>query len=470
MMASNSRVERDSLGELTLAPGVLYGINTLRGISNFPISGRTLGSCTPLVRSLALVKHAAALANLDVGALDEATAQAIATACTKMASGHFNEYLLCDLFEGSGGTSINMNVNEVLANAALQLLGAPLGDYLRVHPNDHINLSQSTNDVLPTAVKLAAFEATQGLIGGLISLADAIAERGQAFSSVLRLGRTCLQDAQPMTLGQAFSGYESVLRRHVAQLQQRRIELLEVPLGGTAIGTGFGVRPGYRKAVFEHLVQLSGEPIQPSRNAFDGMQNMDTCARLSAEIRGTANSLWKLGNDLIILSSGPAGGLGELKLPAVQAGSSIMPGKVNPVIPMAICQVALAVFGNDAAISLGAQQGLLDLNHYEMVIVDRLLDSVEMLTGAVGTLTTNCIAGLEANVERSLDNLMNSSALATALVPALGYTQVSKLVKDSTQQGIRFMDLAVAQGHLSEAQVHRALYLSATDPESLATL
>lgn len=469
-MASHSRVERDSLGELTLPADVLYGINTLRGVSNFPIAGRTLGDCPALIRSLALVKQAAVQANHEVGALDADIAHALAHVCANMAAGDYNAFLLCNLFEGSGGTSLNMNINEVLANAALQQLGAPLGDYDRISPNDHVNLSQSTNDVVPTAVKLAAYEATRGLIDNLIGLADALALKSHQFSTVLRLGRTCLQDAQPMTLGQAFSGYEAVLRRHIEQLQIRRTDLLAVPLGGTAIGTGFGVRPGYRKAVFKHLSQLFGVTVEPSGNAYDGMQNMDTCARLSAEIRGTANSLWKLGNDLIILSSGPAGGLGEITLPAVQAGSSIMPGKVNPVIPMAVCQVALAVFGNDAAISLGAQQGLLDLNHYEMVIVDRLLDSIELLTGAVHTLTRNCVVGLEANVQRSLDNLMNSSALATALVPALGYAQVSMLVKESAQQGVRFVDLAIARGHLTQTQVQKALLLAATQPQSLDSL
>jgi len=466
-MASMSRIERDSLGEQTLPGDALYGINTLRGMINFPISGRTLGGCAPLVRSMAMIKQACALANLDAGALSVERAQAISQACQRMAEGDYSAHLLCDLFEGSGGTTLNMNVNEVLANAALTLIGRVPGDYEFLNPNDHVNLSQSTNDVVPTAVKLATFEMTENLIGSLSRLADALAAKGEAFARVLRLGRTCLQDAQPMMLGQAFSGYEAVIRRHIEQLQMRRRDLLAVPLGGTAIGTGFGVRSGYRQAVFKHLGQLLGETVSPAENAFDGMQNMDTCARLSAELRTTANSLWKLSNDLIILSSGPAGGIGELLLPAVQAGSSIMPGKVNPVIPMAVCQVALAVFGNDTAISLGAQQGLLDLNHYEMVIVDRLLDSLTMMDGAVDSLTRHCIEGLEANEQRSMENLMNSSALATALVPLLGYAQVSKLVKDAARQGRNFVEVAIEQGHLTQTQVLQTLTRAALSPESL---
>jgi aspartate ammonia-lyase len=459
-----TRIEKDSLGSRELPTAALYGINTLRAIENFPIAGRTAGQVPELVWAMAVVKLAAARANQEIGALAEDRAQAMCTACEEVRAGQHNQELLADMLEGSGGTSLNMNFNEVIGNRASVLLGGAPGAGALVNPNDDVNLSQSTNDVVPTALKLAVFRASESLAGSVLRLAEGFAEKKQQYAGLLRLGRTCLQDAQPMTLGQAFGGYEAVLRRHAEHLAALRQDLLLLPLGGTAIGTGFGVRAGYKKAVYRHLSALVGTPVSPEPDPFDGMQNLDGCARLSAELRNTANTLWKIANDLIILSSGPAGGIGEITLPGVQAGSSIMPGKINPVIPMAVCQAALAITGNDAAIALGCQQGLLEINHFELLVCDRTLDSIALLTRASAVFLERCVRGLVGNEEQSWKNLLASSALATALVPALGYAKVSSIVRTALAERRPFLEAAIEQGLLRRDEIRSALLRAAVDP------
>ncbi|RDW78728.1 uncharacterized protein DSM5745_05580 [Aspergillus mulundensis] len=445
---ANTRIEKDSLGQLELPNGVLYGINTARSLENFPLSGRSITTWPDFIHAFATVKQAAARANCEVGSLTTEQADAIVAACEEIKTGEHDGHLVVDILEGSGGTSTNMNVNEVIANIATKASGRPLSDYSLIHPNDHVNLGQSTNDVLPTAMKLAVYRAMGEALRMLRQLADRLSMKREEYKSLLRLGRTCLQDAQPMTFGQAMGGYEAVIRRHTEQLNNLREQCLVVPLGGTAIGTGFGSQPGYKAAVFRHLSAIFGAKVEPSGDTFDGMQNMDTCARLSAELRNTASSLWKIANDLIILSSGPNGGIGEITLPSVQAGSSIMPGKVNPVIPMAVCQVAFAITGNDTAIAMGCQQGMLEINHFEMLVCDRLLDSIRLIAGATGIFTRRCVDGLVANKDVSQKHLLASSALATSLVPALGYQQVSTIVRTSLAENRAFLDVVEEKGLL----------------------
>ncbi|CAH0025128.1 unnamed protein product [Clonostachys rhizophaga] len=454
---ANNRIERDSLGELEIPDNALYGINTLRAVNNFPLSGRPLATWPDFIHSFAVIKHAAARANSEVGSVTTQQADAISAACEEIKTGKHDAHFVVDILEGSGGTSTNMNVNEVIANVATKASGRALSDYSFVHPNDHVNMGQSTNDVVPTAMKLAVYRAMQGALETLGQLADAFAVKREEYASLLRLGRTCLQDAQPMTLGQALGGYECVVRRHVEQLGAIREQFLTLPLGGTAIGTGFGSRPGYKAAVFKHLSALLGVTVHPASNPFDGMQNMDTCARLSAELRNTANSLWKISNDLILLSSGPSGGISEITLPSVQAGSSIMPGKVNPVIPIAVCQVAFAISGNDSAISMACQQGMLEINHFELLVCDRLFESIRLLKGAAEIFSKRCVQGLVANKEISEQHLLAGSALATALVPKLGYAKVSKIVRSAMAEERRFLDVAVEEGHLRIDEVRAAL-------------
>ncbi|KAM0323942.1 hypothetical protein ACHAQA_008523 [Verticillium albo-atrum] len=455
-----TRLEKDSLGQLELPANVLYGINTARALDNFPFTGRSLASWPDFVRGFAMVEQAAARANVEIGCLAVEKGDAISTACEEVMAGKHDSQLVVDMLEGSGGTSTNMNFNEVIANAAARSTERPVADYSFVHPNDHVNMGQSTNDVHPTAMKLAVYQAMEQTPLALSKLADSFGKKRQEYETVLRLGRTCLQDAQPMTYGQLFGGYEAVTRRHAKQLDTLREQFLTLPLGGTAIGTGFGSRPGYKAAVYRHLSSILGVDVKPAGDPFDGMQNMDTCARLSAELRNAACSLSKIATDLITLSSGPGGGIGEITLPAVQAGSSIMPGKVNPVIPMAINQIAFAIAGNDASISMACHQGMLEINHFEMVVCDRLLDGIQLLTRGAEGFRTRCVDGIIANKDISYDHLLASSALATALVPALGYAQVSSIVRASVTKKRPFLQVAMEEGCLKEHELVSILELS----------
>ncbi|KIL94146.1 aspartate ammonia-lyase [Fusarium avenaceum] len=449
----SKRLEKDSLGQLEIPAGVLYGINTLRAIENFPLSGRTIAAWPDFIHAFAIIKQAAARANCDVGSITSDQGNAISNACEEIKTGQHNKHFAVDMMEGSGGTSTNMNVNEVIANIVAKNSSRALSDYSFVHPNDHVNMGQSTNDAVPSAMKLAVYRAMDSVLDTLEELANAFAAKQQEYATLLRLGRTCLQDAQPMTYGQSLGAHEAVVRRHREYLSAIRDSFLVLPLGGTAIGTGFGSESGYKTAVFKYLSSALGVCVQPASNAFDGMQNMDTCARLSGELRNTANSLWKIANDMILLSSGPNGGIGEITLPPVQAGSSIMPGKVNPVIPIAVCQVAFAISGNDAAISMACQQGMLEINHYELLVCDRLLDSIQLLAGVSKTFARRCVEGLVANKEISLKHLLEASALATALVPSLGYAKVSSIVRSALAEERSFLEVVIERGFLKQDDV-----------------
>lgn len=464
----HTRTDTDSLGPRELPIGALYGVATLRGKENFDISFHKLGDAPELLKALARIKHAAAAANRDIGVLPADIATAIITASIEIENGRHADQFIVDLLEGSGGTSINMNVNEVIANRALQLLGEQPGTYSRLHPNDHVNTGQSTNDVLPAAVKLAVYDKSQTLIDALKHLAASLEDRAEAFHDVLRIGRTCMQAAQPMRLGQAFGGYAAAIRRLIEKLTSARDEMLVLPLGGTAIGTGLGSAPGYRNAVYRHLKEIVGADVRPGADMFDAMQNADAFARVSSEIRICAEVIGKISSDLIILASGPNSGIGELRLPSVQPGSSIMPGKVNPVLPMMMQQVAFAVVGNDAAVSLAALQGQLEINHFEPVIASRLFDSIELLAKATHIFADKCISGIEADREQSLKNLMQSSALATAFVPKLGYAEVSKLVQASVAERRPFIELAIQRGLLTHDEVMNVIRESTDYREEIA--
>jgi len=447
------RQESDSLGVVDIPGDMLYGSNTARALKNFPIADRVLGAETQLVRALAEIKKSCALANLSLGVLDDNRAAALLSACDDMIAGKLNSHFVVPLLEGSGGTSTNMNVNEVLANASLLKLGQAPGQYQMVHPNDHVNCGQSTNDVIPSAMKLAAYRLTDAVVASLQSVSESLQGKAAEFSAVYRLGRTCLQDGQPMTLGQAFEGYAAVIRRAAERTRVQQQRLLTIPLGGTAIGTGLGASPGFRERLFEQMPEVTGLAVQPSANRFDGMQNLDEFQRLSAELETATAAMAKIAKDFILLSSGPAGGLAEISLPAVQAGSSIMPGKVNPVIPMSVVQLAQIVHGNHACIAMVCQDGMLEINHYEHALGSRLFDSLHRIEEIAGTFGPLCIDGIEANVERSMENLQSSFALATTLVPKLGYAAVSKLVKESIQTRRAFLDLAREHGLIDADEI-----------------
>ena len=449
----NTRNETDSLGTVSIPHRSLYGSNTARAIENFPISDRILGQEPALVKALAQIKKACVLANIDLNRIEKSVGNALLQASQDMIDGQVNEHLVVPLLEGSGGTSTNMNVNEVLANRALQLLGKSTGDYDSVHPNDHVNQGQSTNDVMPSAIKLAAYELAQQASASIATVAQACKLKASEFSEVYRLGRTCLQDAQPMTLGQAFEGYHAVIDRARARIDEQAQRLLTIPLGGTAIGTGLGSAVGFKKLVFEHLRDVSGLPVASSGNRFDGMQNLDEFQRLSAELETATGAMAKIAKDFILLSSGPAGGLAEISLPSVQPGSSIMPGKVNPVIPMSTIQLAQIVHGNHCCIAMACQDGMLEINHFEHSVASRIFDSLHRISEIAETFATRCINGIEADEVRSMDNLTRSFALATTLVPKLGYNAVSKIVKESVKTNRAFLEVAVERDLIAEEEI-----------------
>lgn len=446
------RTESDYLGTVQIPCDALYGVNTVRGVDNLTVSQRPIGSERELVRAFAFCKWAAALANRDLGVLDDVQCDALVQACKELAEGQYDASMMVDFLEGSGGTSSNMNVNEVLANRAQQLLGGQPGVYDRVHPNDHVNRSQSTNDVYPAAMKIAAYALLAPMIEEVRLLAASLRRKAAEFRDVLHLGRTCLQDAQPMTLGQLFGGYTALAERLAAELERVRDDLRALPLGGTAIGTGFGAPKGYKARVYAHLGQLTEVDFRPAGDAFDAMQNLDTFTRVSAELRTCATSLGKIASDLILLSSGPNGGLAELELPAVQAGSSIMPGKINPVLPMAIVQIGFAVTGNDVCIAQANQAGQLEINHFEPVVADRLYDSIRLLRNGVRLFREKCVDGIRANVAANERHLLQSTAIATALIPTLGYAKVSAMVRQATAKNLNLLDVLQEQGLLAREQ------------------
>lgn len=434
-----TRTEIDTLGEVYLPADALYGANTWRGVQNLGLSGRKLADEPAFAKAFAQCKMAAALANRDLGVLKPDLAQAIVAACQEVINGQHIEHLVVDLLESSGGTSSNMNFNELIANRAQQLLGMPLGRYDHIHPNDHVNRSQSTNDVYPSAMKIATHARMAGVIGQLEALAGAFAAKAEEFRDVLHLGRTCLQDGQPMYLGQAFGGYAALTRRLADTLRTVRLQLLYLPLGATAIGTGLGSAPGYKKAVFTHLSSITGVQFSEAEDPFDAMQNMDAFSRVSAELRTVATSLGKVAADLILLSSGPHGGIAEVQLPAVQAGSSIMPGKVNPVIPMGVVQIGFAIVGNDTCVAQCIQAGQLEINHFEPAVLSRVFDSLTLLENGVHLFCEKCIRGLQANSTQGEAAVLNSSAIASSFLEQFGYNTVSAVVKKAAHNNRPFL-------------------------------
>jgi aspartate ammonia-lyase len=431
---AETRTERDYVGEVAIPGDKLYGVNTVRGVENLTASPLSIAHYPEFRVAFAQCKWAAALANRDNDVVSPQQCDAIVRACQEVIDGHFDDSLIVDLLEGSGGTSTNMNFNEVIANRAQQHLGHAPGSYDVIHPNDQVNRSQSTNDVYPAALKIATYAMLGPLVTQVEKLAAQFDSKATEFADVLHLGRTCLQDAQPMRLGQLFGGYASLTYRLAEELVAVRDKLRTLPLGGTAIGTGFGAPAGYRSAVYQHLSRIAGVEYMAPSNPFDAMQNMDVFSRVSGELRTCAASLAKIASDLTVLSSGPVGGLGELRLPEAQAGSSIMPGKVNPVLPMAMIQLSFAVIGNDVAVAQAVQYGELEINHFEPVVASRVFDSITLLTNGIQRFAQKCVAGIAADVARNEQHLMDSMAVATALVPKLGYARVSKLARQSVAE------------------------------------
>ena len=424
-----ARTEYDALGPVSVPFGALYGAQTERAVRNFPISGVPISQLPDLIRALALIKKAAARANAKAAHLTEEKANIISRVCDEIIAGQHRQHFPIDVFQGGAGTSSNMNMNEVIANRGLELMGRNCGDYDHLHPNDDVNRSQSTNDVYPTAIRMALMMSVPGLIEAMEALAGAFEEKGQVFSGIHKLGRTELQDAVPMTLGSEMSAYGVTIREDVERLRTTVNLLSEVNLGGTAIGTGVTAPAEYRIEVLAELRQLSGLPLRPAADLMEASWDAGVFVHLSGVLKRVATKLSKIANDLRLLSSGPRGGLGEIKLPAMQPGSSLMPGKINPVILEMVNQVAFHVIGMDVTISFAAEGGQLQLNAFEPVMAYGLLQSVTLLQNATLTLRTRCIEGIEADPARCLANLEASTANFVELIPLIGYDRASKLAK-----------------------------------------
>ncbi|QTF93052.1 aspartate ammonia-lyase [Halomonas sp. BM-2019] len=452
-----TRTEHDLLGEMSLPQEAWYGIQTQRAVDNFKITGMPIGHFPELVRSLAMVKAAAAQANRELGALEAPKAEAIQAACQDIIEGALHDQFVVDLIQGGAGTSTNMNANEVIANLALTKLGHGKGDYRYLHPNDDVNRSQSTNDAYPTAACLSLQFAADPLIEIIAALRDALLRKGVEFADVVKMGRTQLQDAVPMTLGQEFEGFAVTLDEDIARLQEACRLLCEVNLGGTAIGTGINTHPRYQALAVQHLAALSGKPIVAASHLVEATSDMGAFVYLSGVLKRFAVKLGKICNDLRLLSSGPRTGLGEIALPAMQPGSSIMPGKVNPVIPEAVNQTVYQVIASDLAVTLAAEAGQLQLNAMEPLIVYNLLNAMRMLCEACTMLQSRCIEGIQANRERCAHHLDNSIGVVTALVPHIGYANATRMASQALQSGATLRELILAEGLLDEAQLDRLL-------------
>ncbi|WP_022881767.1 aspartate ammonia-lyase [Gryllotalpicola ginsengisoli] len=451
------RIEADSLGERQIPDEAYWGVHTARAVENFPISKRPISVYSELVRALASVKQAAARANVELGVLAPEKAALIDAACQEIIDGALHDQFVVGVIQGGAGTSTNMNANEVIANRALELAGRPKGDYGFLHPIDDVNRSQSTNDVYPTAVKLALMFSLTSMLDEMRMLRDAFAAKGDEFRHILKIGRTQLQDAVPLTLGQEFHGWATTMSEDVDRITDTLPLLREINLGATAIGTGINAEPGYAASVRRHLSEITGFELVTAPDLIEATSDTGVFMTFSSALKRAAVKLSKICNDLRLLSSGPQAGLGEINLPARQAGSSIMPGKVNPVIPEAVNQVAFSVVGADVTVTMAVEAGQLQLNAFEPVIAHSLLQSVTWMRQAFQTLRVNCVTGITANEQRLAAMVGSSVSVVTALTPVIGYQAAAALAKTALLTGRSIADLVVESGLMTREQVEREL-------------
>lgn len=455
--ASGERTEKDLLGEKNIPQTAYYGIQTLRALENFDISGITLNFCPSFIRGFAKVKKAAALANHELGNIPDNLIAPICQACDEITLGMLHNHFIVDMIQGGAGTSTNMNANEVIANRALEIMGHQRGEYQYCHPNNHVNCSQSTNDAYPTAIKVALMEANDEVVTVIQKLIAIIDDKAVEFDGILKMGRTQLQDAVPMKLGQSFRAFASSLRNEVERLSVCSLPFLTVNMGGTAIGTGLNADEAYRQKVVEHLRQVTERNIVLADDLIEATHDTGSLVMYSSALKQLAVKLSKICNDLRLLSSGPRAGLNEINLPAMQPGSSIMPGKVNPVIPEVVNQIAYKVIGNDLTITLAAEAGQLELNVMEPVMVESLFESIEILKNGLNTLGTRCIQGITANRNVCETNVKNSIGIVTALNPYLGYEVCTMLAKEALQRDSSVYDLVLEKQLLSKEKLDSAL-------------
>lgn len=447
-----TRLENDSLGKVLVTKDAYYGSHTARSLSNFPISGQT--NHLPLIKAIVSVKKAAASVNHTLKLLDGNKAASIIQACNEILSDKFSDQFVTDVYQAGAGTSLNMNVNEVIANRANELLSAKLGTYKFIHPNDHVNMSQSTNDVIPVAIQIAILMELPALTKAIYDLEKALSKKSREFAQIVKSGRTHLQDALPLTLGNEFGAYAKAIKKDQLRVIRASHNLFDIGIGGTAVGTGLNSHPKYHRFMVKELSILTKLKLRSSDNLFESMQNAADFLDLSSCFRTLSQSLIRIGNDLRLLSSGPKTGLAEISLPAVQPGSSIMPGKVNPSIIEMLTMVCFQVIGFDHAILLASQAGQLELNFFYPLIVYNLLEQMKLLTNAISIFTDKCVVGIKVNKQMCKFWLNRGNGIAAILNPYLGYAKSAELVKESLKRDIPFHKLVLEKGLLTKSQVN----------------
>ena len=455
MKKTDYRVEKDSIGVKDIPEEVYYGVQTLRAAENFHITG--LNMHPEIINSLAYIKKASAITNCEVGILEKKKAQAIVQACDEIIEGKFHDDFIVDPIQGGAGTSINMNANEVIANRAIEILGGKKGDYTIVNPNDDVNCGQSTNDVIPTAGKMTSLHLLQNLKKQLLRLYDALNEKAKEFDHVIKMGRTQMQDAVPIRLGQEFKAYSVAIMRDIHRMDKAMDEMRTLNMGGTAIGTGINADENYLRRIVPNLSEISGMEFIQAFDLIDATQNLDSFVAVSGAVKACAVTLSKMSNDLRLMSSGPRAGFGEINLPAKQNGSSIMPGKVNPVIPEVVNQVAFNIIGNDMTITMAAEAGQLELNAFEPIIFYCMFQSIDTLGYAVETLVDNCIVGITANEERCRQLVENSVGIITAICPHVGYEKTADIAKKAINSNESVRSLILKENIMDEEELSRIL-------------
>lgn len=451
----NYRLEKDSIGSKDIPTEVYYGVQSLRAAENFRITG--LFMHPEIINSLAYIKKASAITNCEVGILDKNITAAIVAACDEILQGKLHEFFIVDPIQGGAGTSLNMNANEVIANRAIEIMGGEKGDYTIVHPNDHVNCGQSTNDVIPTAGRMTSLRLLTHAQMELRRLNSALIAKAEEFNHIIKMGRTQMQDAVPIRLGQEFRAYSVAIMRDINRMDKAMDEMRTINLGGTAVGTGMNADSQYLKRVVPNLTQISGMNFVQAYDLIDATQNLDSFVSVSGAVKACAVTLSKIANDLRLMSSGPRAGFGEINLPAKQNGSSIMPGKVNPVIPEVVNQVAFNIIGNDMTITMAAEGGQLELNAFEPIVFYCLFQSIDTLTYAVNTFIDNCVKGITANEEHCKDLVENSVGIITAICPHVGYAKAATIAKEALRTGQSIRQLILAENLLEEEVLNQIL-------------
>lgn len=456
-LSGQTRVEHDLLGDKNIPVEYYFGVQTMRAMENFHISRVRLNMYPVFIKALAMVKQAAAEANCELGILKPEIRDAIVAACKEVREGKFDDHFVVDMVQGGAGTSTNMNANEVIANRALELMGHKKGEYKYCHPNNHVNLSQSTNDAYPTSVRVALLNRTRDLVDALKVLVEAFRAKGEEFADVIKMGRTQMQDAVPMTLGQEFGAYAATLSEEIERLENNVRLFLEVNMGATAIGTGINSDPDYTPTCIKYLCEITGMPMVAAGNMIEATNDTGAFIMYSSAVKRLAVKLSKISNDLRLLSSGPRTGFNEINLPPMQPGSTIMPGKVNPVIPEVVSQIAFKVIGNDLTVTMAVEAAQLELNAMEPIIVQALFENIEMLINGMNTLRERCIVGITANKERCRQMVYNSIGLVTALNPYLGYEVSTELAKEALENNKGVYDLVLEKGLMSKEELDNVL-------------